>query len=177
MSSLRVLRRLLPAAIRSTSLLVQSNIRHVAKSTLSLVVLTTHTHTHTPSLSLFHSQNKHTHSHARTHGAKQQFTFLMGPNAAPNNYNEIRDREAKGLKLSFSSGWRVVSFFFFFFSKSNWILARGRIFSTLCRRPTPEHRSHRCRRRRRPGCRRGRRGRGRGRHRQLMSVKPFFLRH
>ena len=35
----------------------------------------------------------------------------MGPNAAPNNYNEIRDREAKGLKLSFSSGWRVVSFF------------------------------------------------------------------
>ena len=123
------------------------------------------------------SSQTHTHSHARTHGAKQQFTFLMRPSAAPNNYNEIRDRKAKGLKLSFSSGWRVVSFFFFFFSKSNWILARGRIFSTLCRRPTPEHRSHRCRRRRRSGCRRGRRGRRRGRRHRLMSVKPFFLRH
>ena len=60
-----------------------------------------HTHNCTRSLPL---KATHTHSHARTHGAKQQFTFLMGPRAAPNNYNEIRDRKAKGLKLSFSSG-------------------------------------------------------------------------
>ena len=103
MSSLRVLRRLLPAAIRSTSFLV--SVEHKARCQIHpFPGGVDYTHTYTISLALSLSKQTHTHSHARTHGAKQQFTFLMGPNAAPNNYNEIRDREAKGLKLSFSSG-------------------------------------------------------------------------
>ena len=57
----------------------QSNIRHVAKSTLSLAELTTHTHIHTISLALSLSKQAHTHSHALAHmGPSNNLHFSWG---------------------------------------------------------------------------------------------------